>query len=213
MKGDDMSFEDISKVADQGVQLNEYIKNFEGANASVGIMNDVIALFEEAETKGVNVTGVRGRLSRLSDEASAFLNLGGEPGTATRIKSMIEVVKNKQIREILGESGRTISDLDRRIVDKVFGEIDLTTKPDIALKKLRDAREQLKSSARQYQRDIRTSGNALALPQAGVLGETYISEYSDLINDILKIDVDKLDVVGYNPEIGARVVKITLRGE
>ena len=208
-----MSFEDISKVADQGVQLNEYIKNFEGANASVGIMNDVIALFEEAETKGVNVTGVRGRLSRLSDEASAFLNLGGEPGTATRIKSMIEVVKNKQIREILGESGRTISDLDRRIVDKVFGEIDLTTKPDIALKKLRDAREQLKSSARQYQRDIRTSGNALALPQAGVLGETYISEYSDLINDILKIDVDKLDVVGYNPEIGARVVKITLRGE
>jgi organic radical activating enzyme len=173
-------------------------------------MNDVIALFEEAEKKGIPVTGIRGRLSRLSDEASAFLNLGGEPGTATKIKNMIEVVKNRQIREILGESGRTISDLDRRIVDKVFGEIDLTTSPEIALKKLRDAREQLKSSARQYQRDIRTGGTALALPQSGQLGQTYLSQYSDLINDILKVDVDQLDVAGYNPTVGARVVKMTL---
>ena len=207
---DELSFGDISKVSDKGAEVNQYIKNFEGANASIGIMNDVIALFEEAEQKGIPVTGVRGRLSRLSDEASAFLNLGGEPGTATKIKNMIEVVKNRQIREILGESGRTISDLDRRIVDKVFGEIDLTTSPEIALKKLRDAREQLKSSARQYQRDIRTGGTALALPQSGQLGQTYLSQYSDLINDILKIDVDQLDVAGYNPTIGARVVKISL---
>ena len=77
-------------------------------------------------------------------------------------------------------------------------------------KKLRDAREQLKSSARQYQRDIRTGGTALALPQSGQLGQTYLSQYRDLINDILKIDVDKLDVAGYNPTIGARVVKISL---
>ena len=207
---DELDFGEISKVSDKGAEVNENIKNFEGANASIGIMNDVIALFEEAEKKGIAVTGLGGRLSRFKDEASAFFNLGGEPGTATRIKNMIKVVKNRQIREILGESGRTISDLDRKIVDDVFGEIELTTSPEIALKKLRDAREQLKSSARRYQRDIRTGGTALALPQSGQLGQTYLSEFSDLINDILKVNVDQLDVAGYNPTVGARVVKMTL---
>ena len=207
---DTMEFGDISKVSQTGKDLNEFINNFEGANASIGLMNDVIALFEEAEGKGERVTGLRGRLSRAKDEISALVGFGHTPSTATKIKNYINVVKNKQIRNILNESGRTISDLDRRIVDEVFGNIDLFTSPQIALDKLRAAREQLKSSARQYQRDIRTSGTALALPQSGQVGRTYLSEYGDLINDILKIDIDKVDLADYNPKVGARVIKISL---
>ena len=40
-----------------------------------------------------------------------------------------------------------------------------------------------------------------------------MSEYGDLIKDILNIDVDKIITAGYNPTIGTRVVKIKLRGE
>jgi len=199
-----------AKVADEGESINENIKHFEGANASVGIMNEVIALFEEAEGKGERVTGLRGRLSRAKDEISALIGFGHTPSTATKIKNYINVVKNKQIRNILNESGRTISDLDRRIVDEVFGNIDLFTSPDIALDKLRAAREQLKSSAREYQRNIRLSSTALALPGAGRLGKEYINEYKGLINDILKIDIDKVDLADYNPTVGARVIKISL---
>tara|TARA_R100001460_G_scaffold84464_1_gene125799 strand:+ start:1238 stop:2977 length:1740 start_codon:yes stop_codon:yes gene_type:complete len=207
---DAMEFGDISKVSEKGEEMNEFINNFEGANASIGLMNEVIALFEEAEGKGERVTGLRGRLSRAKDEISALIGFGHTPSTATKIKNYINVVKNKQIRNILNESGRTISDLDRRIVDEVFGNIDLFTSPDIALDKLRAAREQLKSSARQYQRNIRTGGTALALPQSGQVGQTYLSTYGDLINDILKIDIDKVDLADYNPKVGARVIKISL---
>jgi hypothetical protein len=213
LAGDGMDFGDLAKVGDVGEGVNEAIRNFEGSNASIGIMNDLIALFEEAQEKGVPVTGLQGRLERFKDEASAFLGIEKEASTATKIQNMINIVKNRQIRELLGESGRTISNLDREIVDKVFGQISFTDNPAESLKKLKEARGTLQSSARQYQRDVRTGREQLISKQAGNVGQTYMSEYGDLIKDILNIDVDKIITAGYNPTIGTRVVKIKLRGE
>jgi hypothetical protein len=176
-------------------------------------MNDLISLFEEAQANGTPVTGMLGRFERFKDEASAFLGRDKEASVATKIKNMIEIVKNRQIRELLGESGRTISNLDREIVDKVFGEISFTDLPKESLKKLREARGTLQSSARQYQRDVKTGREQLRSKQAGSVGQTYLSEYGDLINDVLNIDVDEIIKSGYNPTVGARVVKIKLRGD
>ena len=213
LAGDGMDFGDLAKVGDVGEGVNEAIRNFEGSNASIGIMNDLIALFEEAQEKSVPVTGLQGRLERFKDEASAFLGIEKEASTATKIQNMINIVKNRQIRELLGESGRTISNLDREIVDKVFGQISFTDNPAESLKKLKEARGTLQSSARQYQRDVRTGREQLRPKQAGSVGQTYMSEYGNLIEDIINIDVDKIITAGYNPTIGTRVVKIKLRGE
>jgi len=213
LAGDGMDFGDLAKVGDVGEGVNEAIRNFEGTNASIGIMNDLIALFEEAQEKNVPVTGLEGRLERFKDEASAFLGIEKEASTATKIQNMINIVKNRQIRELLGESGRTISNLDREIVDKVFGQISFTDLPSESLKKLKEARGTLQSSAKQYQRNVKTGAEQLRSKQAGNIGQTYISEYGDLINDVLNIDVDKIITSGYNPTVGARVVKIKLRGE
>jgi hypothetical protein len=108
-------------------EMSDTIKNYEGTQASIGIMNDAISLFEEAQEKGVPITGLPGRLARFKDEASAFIGIDNpNVSDATKIKNYIEQVKQRSIREILNESGRTISNLDRDIVDRVFGDLDLT---------------------------------------------------------------------------------------
>ena len=63
----------------------------------------------------------------------------------TKIERLIEVVRQKNLQAILGESGRTISDKDRQIVLSVFGDIQYGTPPLVAIKKLQEL-EGLKSS-------------------------------------------------------------------
>ena len=42
-----------------------------------------------------------------------------------RAKVMLKVLTNRNIKEILGESGRTISNIDRQIAEKIMGSLRL----------------------------------------------------------------------------------------
>ena len=55
------------------------------------------------------------------------------------------------MREILGESGKTISNLDRQIVEEVFGDIKITTPVAVSLKKLEDSRKNIINGMMQTQ--------------------------------------------------------------
>ena len=47
-----------------------------------------------------------------------------------RAKAMLKVLTNRDIKEILGESGRTISNIDRQIAEKIMGSLQLFTIED-----------------------------------------------------------------------------------
>jgi len=42
------------------------------------------------------------------------------------VKTILTVVQNKNIKELLGESGRTISNLDRQVVERIVGQLSDT---------------------------------------------------------------------------------------
>jgi hypothetical protein len=140
---------DIERLNTRVDTINTTIKEYEGGEASIALMNDLIELFEAADERGIAVSGGAGALARMGDAIDAFTGgfgitlLGGETSDSTKIKQAIEQVKQRSIREILQESGRTISDLDRQIVDKIFGTLDLYTPADQILKKLKGARDGL----------------------------------------------------------------------
>lgn len=171
-------------------ELSDNVKNYEGTQASIGIMNDAISLFEEAVAKGVPITGLPGRIARFKDEASAFMGIPNpNVSDATRIKNYIEQVKQRSIREILNESGRTISNLDREIVDKVFGTLDLTGDPNEILKKLKNARQNLISNNKDKQRSITSTFEIIQNPAYGGVGTRAIAPYFPLIQQIILSDV------------------------
>jgi hypothetical protein len=171
-------------------EMSDTIKNYEGTQASIGIMNDAISLFEEAQEKGVPITGLPGRLARFKDEASAFIGIDNpNVSDATKIKNYIEQVKQRSIREILNESGRTISNLDRDIVDRVFGDLDLTGDPKEILKKLKNARQSLIINNKDKKRSIASNFEIIQNPAYAGVGTRAISPYFSLIQSILQSDV------------------------
>ncbi len=179
-------------------ELSDNIKNYEGTQASIGIMNDAISLFEAALENNVPITGLPGRVARFKDEAAAFMGIpDSNVSDATKIKNYIEQVKQRSIREILNESGRTISNLDRDIVDRVFGDLDLTGNPKEILKKLKNARSSLIKNNTDKQRAISSTYEIVQNPAYQGVGVKAITPYSSLIEKIINTkisDTSKIDL-------------------
>jgi|MDTE01.1.fsa_nt_gb hypothetical protein len=190
---------DIERLNKRVDIMNTYIKEYEGGEASIDLMNELIGLFEQAGKDGIAVTGGPGLLARLGDSLDAFtgnyFTIGdGKTSISTQIQQAIEQVKQRTIRDILQESGRTISDLDREIVDKIFGSLDLYTPADQILKKLKNARERLIESNREKQRKISDAFNLVQDPVYKGVGTKTIMPYYSTIQNILKADATKAQV-------------------
>ena len=189
--GSKLSPSDIKGLNTQVTDLNKVIKEYEGGESSIGLMNELIGLFTTAEQRGVAVSGLGGQFNIAMDKLKTFLGRDFDTSDATQIQQAINQVKQRSIRDILQESGRTISDLDRQIVDKIFGEIDLFTPPDQIAKKLRKARNDLIDSNREKQRTISTSYDLIQNPVYEGVGIQAVSPYISLIDKILKSDPTK----------------------
>ena len=181
---------ELKSLNAMATEMSDSIKNYEGTQSSIGIMNDAISMFEMAMDKNVPITGLPGRIARFKDEASAFMGIDNpNVSDATKIKNYIEQVKQRSIREILNESGRTISNLDRDIVDRVFGDLDLTGDPGEILKKLKNARQSLIINNKDKKRSIATNFEIIQNPAYGGVGVRAISPYFSLIQSILQSNI------------------------
>ena len=181
---------ELKSLNAMATEMSDSIKNYEGTQSSIGIMNDAISMFEMAMDKKVPITGLPGRIARFKDEASAFMGIDNpNVSDATKIKNYIEQVKQRSIREILNESGRTISNLDRDIVDRVFGDLDLTGDPGEILKKLKNARQSLIINNKDKKRSIATNFEIIQNPAYGGVGVRAISPYFSLIQSILQSNI------------------------
>ena len=85
-----------------------------------------------------------------SDTGKSFEDL--EP--RTRANALLNVLRQANVREILGESGKTISNLDRQIVEDVFGDIKITTPVSISIKKLEDSRVRIVDGMMEQQNKV-----------------------------------------------------------
>ena len=166
-------------------EMSENIQFFEGTEASIQIMDDLIGLFENARITGGRVSGIGGQFDLYVDKLKALSGMDFDPSDATQITNAIEQVKQRSIREILNESGRTISDLDRQIVEKIFGGIDLTSAPSEIIKKLRKGRADLQKNNADKQRKISVTYRTVIDPIYGNRGLNLILPFKDTIDKIL----------------------------
>ena len=133
-------------IRDLNTDLKTNMSDLEGGVAATGFVDLAIETLEEALESGESVGGFFGALNAAGDSVSAFF--GNEKSFAdqsaqTKIKKLVEVVRQKNLQAILGESGRTISDKDRAIILQVFGDLELTEDPNVTLGKLRASRASL----------------------------------------------------------------------
>ena len=188
---DDKDIMKADKILELSDRLNTDIGEFQGGLAATGFVDLAIETIEEAQARGESVGGVFGLANALVDKGFAAIGMGKDfenLSAQEKVNKLVQVVRQKNLQAILGESGRTISDKDRAIILEVFGDLSVFEDPSITLGKLRESRRGLADSNAARKRKIESGSDFLR--QQGTYGQQF---YSDLLPSLSSIkDIDPL---------------------
>ena len=137
-------------------------------------------------------------IGEITEKVGVFFDIDGKPsktGTKfedleprTRAKVLLNNIKQANIREILGESGKTISNLDRQIIDQLVGSLTLGTNPNEVLETLDLTKRSVLTNIQAAQSRLQT--NFTFAVQEGDYGLSLIENNDSLINYIATLRKD-----------------------
>ena len=106
-------------------------------------LDEMVSLVESG-----SVTGGRGVLGRVLGGFEGFLGFGDEViQDAEKAKQIGTFIRTQLVRELLNESGRTISNLDRQLIDEIVGDVaDFSKGRGAILESLERIRQRIDSS-------------------------------------------------------------------
>ena len=210
LEGPDSSMKkELRKV---GQEMNADYNDIVSSNNTLEIVARVEEIVNNEDT-----TSAKAFLGELFEKGAALFNIDGavsETGKSfddleprTRAKVLLNQIKQKNIRDILGESGKTISNLDRQIVEELVGSIAAGNTPQEILEALRLTKESIFNNLNSAQNRLKT--NAFFAQNEG--GMYLISENKTII-DYLQTGI--LPSTLYNDAFESQSVrKITLEEE
>ena len=187
-KADQLGIEDFEKIAKRDENLAEELRNFQKSAKNLKYIDEITGIVE-----GGGATGLAGFAQSWITKAVGVIGGGASLKTwdkldpTTRARALLKVMQQTNIREILGESGRTISNLDRDIIKDVFGDITLTTTPAEILRKLEDSREGVMQSANQTKGMVNTN---LGFFKRAKINSSVAQQNRDLIRMIIQFDTN-----------------------
>jgi hypothetical protein len=166
----------IKTIRDAKVNIGENYRDFQEANSTINLTNQVLDFINDGD-----ITSLASRLGVAQDKLLTLAGLGPEDiedqSPRGRAQNALTILKQKNIKAILNESSRTISNIDRDIADRIAGSLedfDLTT-PGALKQKL----EETIRSSTESRRNAKISASA----EADLLRET--GDYKSL-NSALK---------------------------
>ena len=194
---------DRKKILDVQTAMNDSIANYNNAVAAEELTTGVLDIL--ADPSSGNITTFSNKIGIKVDE---FLNAAGVKSTTDiekmkpgkRAKVMLKVLTNRNIKEILGESGRTISNIDREVAERIMSSLDLfKVEDDIATMKLK-LQENLRSITTKKnlaQRNIKNSVIFLAPYDENILARD--SELFSIYVDELGFNLPRISAVSAAP--------------
>ena len=101
-------------------------------------------------------TGAAGIYGRLKDKVAGFTGFDDDTvNDATKAKQILEFIRSQLIRELLNESGRTISNLDRQLINQITGDIeDLGSGKGAIKEAIRRVQDRIRTAVTESQNNI-----------------------------------------------------------
>ena len=159
-KGADTSMKKELRTVAQ--EVNADYNDIVSAKNTLDIVSEVESIINNEDT-----TSVKALTNEIFAKVGAVFDIDGKPsesGTTwdnlaprIRAKVLLNQIKQKNIRDILGESGKTISNLDRQIVDALVGSLILGTTPQETLKALEMTRTSIFNNLATSQNRLKTN--------------------------------------------------------
>ena len=108
-----------TKIAEN---YSEAVTHLEHMGYMMQQMESLIPMVKEG-----NATGLLGVLNRFGDKVKGatggYLFDDSYITDATKSKQLVDFIRTQMVQELLRESGRTISNLDRQLIDEIVGDI------------------------------------------------------------------------------------------
>ena len=184
---DPMSAADVVKYVEFEDEIGTALKNFDEDERILSDINQV--LNEDAKVE--EAFGTSGLFGQWKDKIANAAGYGETEWDAlspeVRTQKVLEITAQRSVRNILGESGKTISNLDRQIVAQIFGEVTVFTSAAELKKVLGNSRANIISGMRAGQNEI--ISRATALQRQGY-PSTVIDINRSLLERIIDFDFD-----------------------
>lgn len=175
---------DRKKILDVQTEMNQSVRDYNNAIAAQELAQSVINFANGNSTIATFGAKIGAGMDDLLAAAGVkTLENVDQLSDTKRAQIALTILTNRNIKEILGESGRTISNIDRDIAKKVVGSLDILKLDNIATLKatLDDNIRSIVEKRNEAQRNIKASVRFLA---------PYEPEAID--SEILKIYLEEL---------------------
>jgi hypothetical protein len=184
------------KLLDTAVEMGEEYGQIERGADTVELINTAIGMIKQGNVASVQALAKRGfNVAKSLFDSEGAISSTGKPFEELDERSQVLVLLNqiaqRNIRDILGESGKTISNVDRDIVAKLVGDIRLTVQPAETLEALELTKGQILRGMSERSNKIRTQSTFLQ--DEGGLG--YLRASPSLLNFITtgQLDMGQFD--------------------
>ena len=185
-----MEATDLVKYVKFEDEISTALKNFD---ESERILSDINQVLNE-DVNDPKAFGAQGFLGKINDKFRNAIGYGETEWenlpAEVRTNLILDITAQRSVRDILGESGKTISNLDRNIVAKIFGNVNIWTSPAELKKILGQSRSNIIEGMRSTQNQILSRANAFR--QVGYKSPV-LDVNESLIDRILDFKFDNIE--------------------
>lgn len=150
-----LEFKDRKDILAEKKALNTSVRDYNNAIAAEELAKSVLDFAKDG-----NLTTFASKIgAKVSDLKKAFTGEPGELSDTKRAQIALDILTNRNIKEILGESGRTISNIDRDIAQRIVGNLNLAQMQSVEeiRERLQDNIKSIVQKKNEAQRNIKAS--------------------------------------------------------
>ena len=185
-----MEATDLVKYVKFEDEIATALKNFDEDERILSDINQVL----NEDVNDPTAFGAKGFLGKINDKFRNALGYGETEwenlDAEVRTGLILDITAQRSVRNILGESGKTISNLDREIVARIFGNVNIWTSPAELKKILGQSRSNIIEGMRSTQNQIVSRANAFK--QVGYKSPV-LDVNESLIDRILDFKFDNIE--------------------
>jgi len=185
-----MEASDLVKYVKFDDEISTAMKNFDEDERILSDINQVL----NEDVNDPTAFGAKGFLGKINDKFRNAIGYGETEwenlDAEVRTQLILDITAQRSVRNILGESGKTISNLDREIVARIFGNVNIWTSPAELKKILGQSRSNIIEGMRSTQNQI--ISRAGAFKQAGYKSPV-LNVNESLIDRILGFKFDNIE--------------------
>ena len=160
-----LDFKNRKDILDVETKMNTSIRDYNNAVAAQGLVDEVLRFANSND----DLTTFAAKIGATVDDllVAAKLKKGTDVTAMSdtkRAQIALDILTNRNIKEILGESGRTISNIDRDIAKRIVGDLSMTKIQSVAelKQRLEDNLQSILAKKSEAQRNIKSSVRFLA---------------------------------------------------